>query len=316
VFFFLLLAGTAISLKNYHVRRFEYEAADDLRGAVAAIDAHLGPRDAVLINAGYLYPAFEIYWPDDIGWMGRLSEYPPEAAGDGPVVVQTGFVDGDPDIGWGDPASDFYAISREETEARLQQLFEDHNTVWLLRGYDTVNDPEGVIRAWLEAHGELIYDQVFPGLTYVRVQGWRTAPVREGKPLLPPETPLTAAFEDGIRLIGYDMTPAAPAPDQTLRLTLYWQADATPARSYKAFVHWLTDDWQQIAQDDELPGLGALPTGGWRAGQVVEPSFVLHPPAGLAPGAYSIVTGFYDAETGAGLPLTDGGDKVTLWEAK
>ncbi len=315
-FLFLLLAGAAISLKNYHTSRFEYEAADDLRGAVAAIDDHLGPRDAVLINAGYLYPAFLNYWPDAIGWMGRLSEYPPDAADEGPVVALAGFVDGDPDIGWGDPASDFYAISRAETEARLQQLFEDHNTVWLLRGYDTVNDPDGVIRAWLEAHGELIYDQVFPGLTYVRVQGWRTAPVRDGNPLQPPRHPLTADFEDSIRLIGYDMSPDAPQPDRTLRLTLYWQAQTTPSRSYKAFVHWLTADWQMIAQDDELPGYGALPTDAWRPGQTVESNFVLHPPAGLTPGDYRLVTGFYDAETGAGLALTNGESQVTLWEGR
>ena len=146
--FFLLVAGSLISLKHYHTRRFEYEAADDLRGAVLAIHQRLGPRDAVLINAGYLYPAFLTYWPGPIGWMGRLSEYPPPGAhvGEGPMVVLTGFVDGDPDIGWGDPESDFYAISRAETEARLLRLFGDVNTVWLLRGYDTVNDPEGVIR--------------------------------------------------------------------------------------------------------------------------------------------------------------------------
>ncbi len=315
-FLFLLLAGAAISLRNYHTRRFEYEAADDLRGAMTAIDDHLGPRDAVLIDAGYLYPAFLNYWPDAIGWMGRLSEYPPEAAGEGPAVALAGFVDGDPDIGWGDPASDFYAISRAETVARLQQLFEDHNTVWLLRGYDTVNDPEGVIRAWLEAHGELIYDQVFPGLTYVRVQGWRTAPVRDGLPLQPPRHPLTADFEDGIRLIGYDISPDAPQPDRTLRLTLYWQAQATPSRSYKAFVHWLTADWQMIAQDDELPGYGALPTDAWQPGQIVESNFVLPPPAGLAPGDYRLVTGFYDAETGAGLALTNGESQVTLWDGR
>ncbi len=316
VFLVLLLAGAAISLKNYHARRFEYEAADDLRGAVAAIDDHLGPRDAVLIDAGYLYPAFLAYWPHATGWMGRLNEYPPATASEGPEVALAGFVDGDPDIGWGDPASDFYAISRAETEARLQRLFEDHNTVWLLRGYDTVNDPQGVIRAWLEGHGELIYDQVFPGLTYVRVQGWRTAPVRDGFPLQPPQHPLTANFEDGIRLIGYDISPDAPQPDRTLRLTLYWQVQAAPVRSYKAFVHLLDADWNMLAQDDEIPGFGALPTDVWQPGQIVESNFVLRPPAGLTPGDYRLITGFYDAETGAGLALGDGSGQVTLWEGR
>ena len=311
--FFLIVAGSLISLKNYHARRFDYEAADDLRGAVHDIYGKLGPRDAVLINAGYLYPAFLIYWPDDIGWLGRLSAYPPpeEDASAGPTVVMTGFVDGDPDIGWGLPESDFFAMSREETEARLLALFENHNTVWLLRGYDTVNDPQGVIRDWLEDHGELIYDQVYPGLTYVRVQAWRTAPVREGLPLLPPRHPLDARFEDGIRFLGYDMTPPSPQPGKALRLTLYWRADRTPSRSYKAFVHLLTSDWQLLAQDDELPGFGALPTDGWTPGQVVESNFVLVPPQSL-PAETFLATGFYDPASGVRLPLDNGEDLVIL----
>jgi hypothetical protein len=313
VLFFLMVAGTFISLKNYHARRFTYEAADDLRGAVLAIYDRLGPRDAVLINAGYLYPAFLNYWPDDIGWLGRLSAYPPpaEAIDEGPVVVMTGFVDGDPDIGWGDPASDFFAISQEATEARLMALFEDHNTVWLLRGYDTVNDPQGTIRAWLEAHGQLIFDEVYPGLTHVRVQGWRTAPVRGGLPLLPPKQQQIAIFEDGIRLLGYDMTPDRPVAGEPLRLTLYWQADATPTASYKVFVHLLTPDWELLAQDDEFPGYGALPTEDWQPGQIVESNFVLFPPDELPAGAF-LATGFYDPATGQRLPLANGENLVRL----
>ena len=312
--FFLIIAGSLISLKHYHTRRFDYEAADDLRGAVQAIHARLGPRDAVLIDAGYLYPAFLNYWPDAIGWMGRLSAYPPPAdqAGEGPVVALAGFVDGDPDIGWGDPESDFYAIGREETEARLQKLFEDHNAVWVLRGYDTVNDPQGVIRAWLQAHGQLIYDQVFPGLTYVRVQGWRTAPVREDRPLLPPQRPLPAAFSDGIQLLGFDMMPNPPRGGEPLRLTLYWRAQARPTRSYKAFVHLLDGSWSLLAQDDELPGYGALPTDGWQPGQMVESNFVLFPPDVLPPNAF-LITGFYDPASGQRLPLTSGEEHVVLF---
>ena len=309
---FLFLSASAISLKHYHTQRFTYEAADDLRGAVTTIYRHLGPRDAVLIHAGYLYPAFVIYWPDAIGWMGRLSEYPPGQVGQGPVVVQTGFVDGDPDIGWGDPESDFYAMSRAETEARLTQLFQDHNTVWLLRGYDTVNDPQGVIRGWLEAHGQLIYDQVFPGLTYVRVQGWRTAPIRKGRPLWPPQHPQEVPFQDGITWVGFDMAPDPPQAGQPLRLTLYWRAREQPSRSYKAFVHWLGPGWQLLAQDDEIPGYGALPTDGWQPGQVVESNFVLFPPAELPAGTF-LATGFYDPTTTQRLSLSQGGDVAILW---
>ena len=38
--------------------------------------------------------------------------------------------------------------------------------------------------------------------------------------------------------------------------------------------------------------------------------------AGLAPGDYRLITGFYDAETGAGLALTSGESQVTLWEGE
>ncbi len=314
--FFLLVAGSFISLKHYHTRRFEYEASDDLRGAVLAIYERLGPRDAILIDAGYLYPAFLNYWPGPIGWMGRLSEYPPpaEAVGEGPVVALAGFVDGDPDIGWGDPESDFYAISREKTEARLMALFEDANAVWALRGYDTVNDPEGVIRAWLNDHGQLLYDQVFPGLTYVRAQGWRTAPVRGGLPLQPPQHPLTADFQDGIRLLGYDLSPdLGEIASSPMRLTLYWRADAAPSRAYKAFVHLLDADWNLLAQDDEIPGYGALPTDGWQPGQIVESNFVLTPPEVIPPGSF-LITGFYDPATGQRLPLVSGEEQVVLMQ--
>ncbi len=304
----LLLLGSGLSLRNYHTQRFQYEAADDLRGAIAALDDHLGPNDAILIDAGYLYPAFSYYWPGTVGWMGRLDDDPPAVPVQaGPVVALAGFVDGAPDIGWGDPSSDFYAISQQRTEAQLSQLFREHNMVWLLRGYDTVNDPNGVIRAWLENNAQLIYDQAFAGQTYVRVQGWQQAP-------LAPAIGLSVAFEDNIHLLGYDMVPIPPQPHQPLRLTLHWQATATPERSYKIFVHWLTADWQKIAQADLLPGFGALPTSSWPAGQPISSNFVLRAPAQLASGSYRIIAGLYDAETGAPLPLLSGETQVVLWE--
>ncbi len=316
LWFVLLLGASFISLRNYHVHRFDYEAADDLRGAVADIYKRMGPRDAILIDAGYLYPAFLNYWPGAVGWMGRLSAYPPphHQIGAGPIVVLAGFVDGDANIGWGDPQSDFYAISREETETRLLQLFADHNTVWVLRGYDTVNDPQGIIRAWLEQHGQRMYERVFPGLTYVRVQAWRTAPVRHGLPVLPPTRPLSVQFNDGIGLIGFDVSPNPPQAGDPLRLTLYWQAHSSPTKSYKAFVHLLDEQWEKLAQDDVLPGYGAMPTNQWVPGAIVETNFVLFPPAESHGKAFRLITGFYDSQTGERLLLQTGEDYALLMQ--
>lgn len=306
-----LIVASLVSLRNYSSHRFAYEAADDLRGAVAAIYDHLGPRDAVLINAGYLYPAFLYYWPDEVGWLGRLSDYPPpDPVAPGVLAVLSGHVDANADdIGGGDPASDFYAISSQETADRLSRLFDDANTVWLLRGYDTVNDPDGFIRAWLEEHGELIYDQVFPGSTFVRVQGWRTTQTpRQQLPAI--DYPLAVETAGGIRLLGFDL--AQVAPGQPLRVTLYWQRTGSIDHSWKVFNQLLGPDGVVVAQQDGYPGLGATPTSGWGPGEIVETTFVLDLPSNLPTGDYRLITGFYDEVSGARLPLAAGGDAVTL----
>ncbi len=311
----ILLVGAGASHRNYFNNRFAYEAADDLRGAVRFLYDHAGPSDAILVNAGYLYPALLHYWSGDIGWLGRLSDYPPAGVGEGPVVVLTGHVDGDPGIGWGDPASDFYAIPHDETAARLDKLFANADTVWELRGYDTVNDPTGFIRSWLAAHGDPYFDQAVPGQTFARVQAWRTSPrPRSQQPDI--QHPRAATFgtveSPLIHLLGYDLAPVAPHPGDALRLTLYWQAAGPIDRSYKVFNQLVASDGSVVAQNDAIPGLGAYPTQLWQPGEFMESSFVLPLPAVLPPGPYRLITGFYDEATGVRLPLANGDDHVDL----
>ncbi len=312
-FLLVVLVPTARSLQNYLGNRYAYEAADDLRGAVQRIAAQLGPRDAILVDAGYLYPALLVYWPEDIGWLGRLSEYPPQPMppAQGPAVITVGHIDGDPSIGWGDPASDFYAIDHATAAAKLAQLFHDVNTVWLLRGYDTVNDPHGFVRQWLQDHGVLLHDELFAGSTYVRVQGWRTT---TGPRTVAPafDHAQTTSFGDGITLLGYDLAPARPQPGRYLRLTLYWQAQSPPTRSWKVFNQLIDEQWQVLAQADALPLNGIHPTDQWQAGEVVESTFVLTVPDPLPAGELRLISGFYNESNGARLPLAAGGDFVVL----
>ncbi len=46
--------------------------------------------------------------------------------------------------------------------------------MWVYRIYDTVTDPSGFVRTWLEAHGQKFEDQVFTGESQLRVQGYLT----------------------------------------------------------------------------------------------------------------------------------------------
>ncbi len=306
---FALLFFSILSLRNYVTNRYAYEAADDLRGAVHFLSDHVGPRDAIVIDAGYLYPALLYYWPGDIGWLGRLSDYPPPRVDGAPPVILSGHIDGDPSIGWGDSQSDFYPISRQQTADRLAQLFADFDAVWLLRVYDTVNDPTGFIRAWLSEHGDPFIDQVFRGNAYARVQAWRTS---TSPRMQPPHIgqPLVADFTGGIRLLGYDLAPAQAG--QSLRLALYWQRSGPIARPWKVFNQLLGPTGQIVAQNDAQPGLGAYPTDHWQPDEIVTSAFVLPLPPDLPPGNYQLLTGFYDEHSGERLLLAGSRDAVTL----
>ncbi|MCO6453625.1 MAG: glycosyltransferase family 39 protein [Caldilineales bacterium] len=307
----VMVAGTGVSYRNYFQHRFDYESADDLRGAVGIIAANLGPDDAILVNAGYLYPALLYYWPGKIGWLGRLNDWSGDEnrASNGPAVVLTGHVNGDPDIGWGDPESDFFAMSEQETAAKLGELFQNFNTIWLLRGYDTVNDPDGFIRNWLDEHGDNYFDQVFPGQSFVRAQAWRTGSAAARAS----ELGTTERIDfDNIRWLGVDISPNSPQSGQPLRLTHYWQATGPIDRGYKVFNQLLDANDTVVAQKDGLPNLGAFPTDRWSPGQIMETTFVLALPPDLPSGEYRLVSGWYDENTGERLPRQDGGDSVSI----
>ena len=115
-----------------------------------------------------------------------------------------------------------------------------------------------------------------------------------------------------MRLLGYDLAPAASHPGDALRLTLYWQAAGPIDRSYKIFNQLVAAGGGIIAQNDAIPGLGAYPTQIWQPGETMESSFVLPLPADLPSGPYRLITGFYDEANGVRLPLTNGDDHVEL----
>ena len=97
---------------------------------------------------------------------------------------------------------------------------------------------------------------------------------------------------------------------QPLRLTLVWQSRAVTTSSYKAFVHVLDDTSHVLAQQDDVPGAGAMPTTLWLPGQVIVDPYNVPLPAHLPPGA-QLEVGLYDAASGQRVPLA-GGDRMLL----
>lgn len=322
----LAVAAAALALVGaslFSLRQFwndSHYAADDYRSAVRYIARRLGPNDAVLINAGYVYPAFLYYYRGPIAWRGRLTDYPATGVDGhhGAVIVQTGTIDGPPNLGWGSHASDFYAISRAEAAIALERLFAHHERVWMLRAYDTVTDPQGFVRAWLEEHGLLLDDWVVAGEANARVQGWRTHRAPQTTALAPPY-PLDIRFGARImRLLGCDGCLGPVMAGDDIPLSLYWRREAAPgsptAIDYSVSVGLYNARGRRLAQYDEQPGAPLYPTSRWAQGEVMAQPLRLPVPLGTPPGTYTIEVTVYNPANGAPLAITgaEAGNRARL----
>ena len=107
-----------------------------------------------------------------------------------------------------------------------------------------------------------------------------------------------------IDLVGSTLlTPEVQAGD-SLVLSLYWRANASPELDYTIFVHVLDAAGNFVTQEDTMPADGAAPTSRWKPGEFVEDFHSLTLPEDMPPGEYHILVGMYDFQTGARLPVT------------
>jgi len=306
---------SGVSIHAYHTDpRY---ASDDQRGAVRFLSEQWRPGDAILVNAGYAYTALETYWEGvPIAWRGRLvgdGVAPWEGMSvRGPVVVQTGSVDGAASLGWGDLESDFYAMSRAETSDALERLFADFDRVWVYRIYDTVTDGDGFIRGWLDSHGTKFQDLVFTGESNLRVQGF----VTDHDPLLGTESRERDSLVDGsLGLVADLKPPSAVEVGGLLDLALVWEVGAQPADGIILFAGLFDATGRRWAQTDERPMGPLYPTQAWTVGSRVRTPLRLRVPPGTPPGTYRLEVGWYSFVDGqpAWLPWTSG-DLLTLGE--
>jgi len=302
-----LLLAAAIGYSDYNFWFDPRYAHDDLRGAVRYIAEHARPGDAILINAGYTYVAFDYYFDQPVAWRGRLTEYPPRDLSlgtiqrlidqrAGAIVLQTGSIGGSASLGWGSPESDFYATTADETRAALDRVFALHPRVWMLRLYDTVVDPDGVIRDYLATRGRIIDDQQFAGESFTRVQGYLTT-----------RAPLTA-LPDGatrrevllgnrIALLGFEPASAAVRAGAPLDVDLYWQTREPTNIDQYLYVGLFTVDGKPVASTDEVPLGNALGTSRWSPGEILREPVRLTVPANVAPGDYVLRVALYNPLT-------------------
>lgn len=114
--------------------------------------------------------------------------------------------------------------------------------------------------------------------------------------------PQNTYLGDHITLLGYDIAPRQVHPGQTIHLTLYWQATAPISHSYTVFTHLISPDGELVAQQDNMPVNGTVPTTCWRPGEIIVDRYEITAPAEVPPGNYRLDTGLYRWQTGERLP--------------
>lgn len=312
-----ILFGALIAASGWGLHEFwtnPLYRADDHRGAVAELAARWRPGDAVLVNAGWAYTALAVYWPATPTPSGaqpatlparrRLIDY---AQIDAPVEPQRPFlllggsVDGPPGLGWGLAESDFYAISQAENQAALETVAARHPRLWHYRLYDTVSDPDGAIRTWLDTRTIQLLDQPYPGRDYLRVQLFETAAKNDPAFCPQADAPL-AHFGPGVHLLGAAILPDNQA-GASLYATLCWavdpEIDGEALRTSLRLYQGSGPDAYLIAQQDEAPFFNM-------ATRKIHPTPLALPlPDTVAPGSYRLELIVYDGRTGEPLPIDD-----------
>jgi hypothetical protein len=131
--------------------------------------------------------------------------------------------------------------------------------------------------------------------------------------------PWEANLGGQVRFLGYDLDAISARPDDTLHLTLYWQALTEMDESYTVFTHLLDKDNLIWGQRDNLPAGGTLPTSCWLKDEIIVDEYDIPVQPDASPGQYVIAIGMYQLETMQRLPVIDQegqivGDRVLLEE--
>lgn len=255
-------------------RDFEFvgEVGDGIGLVKARLSAALLPQD------GWLKA--ELVWGSrgipEWDWLARLALVSPSGA-----AVQR--VDFEPCAGW--PASQWGAdsVARGHGSLRVDPFIEGGTYTVTVR----LVDP---------ATGALAGQPLSVG--HVEVQAIERVFERPAV-----EVPIGVLFDDALRLVGYDVGQGAGA----LHLTLHWRAERRMDVAYKFFVHVLDPGTGElVAQADVMPRDWGYPTNWWEKGEYVSDQITLSV-SGVPPGAYRVMIGVYDPETGARLPVAEPG---------
>jgi hypothetical protein len=194
----------------------------------------------------------------------------------------------------------------------LEGALSAHRRLWLVTAGIQPADPTNGVEEWLAEHAFKASDEWYGDFRLCLY----------GSPGgLSELIPLDIRLGPDVSLRGYQIVSQSVSPGQILSLSLDWQALAQLDRNYKVFVQLLSSEGQLVAQRDGQPLDGFRPTSIWRRSQEITDRYGLLLPDTLPPGAYQLVVGMYDGETGqrlkvSGRSVPAGADVVPLTEIR
>jgi hypothetical protein len=277
------LAGNLASLdRAWTLPEFR---ADDLRGAVGELADRWLPGDVVFANAGYTYTTLEYYWPDPGILVQRVTDYADAQAASGPVILQGGSLGADPGLGWGHPDSDFYATTPGEMTAGLQRALAANRRLWVFRLYDTVTDPSGALRSWLDDTLVQTADIPIAGPSYGRLQAFVPALI---------DLPCT----DPLDWEGHVATCAEVGAPERGRVPVYLHAQRLPASGEQIVHYTLRLSDASGATRAQTDGALVLDAPSRQSPLVILNPLGLRLPDDAEPGEYTVLLGLYSLPEG------------------
>ncbi len=190
--------------------------------------------------------------------------------------------------------------------------------VWLfLTPFATLGAAHGLDRLHMRpAHAFLVFSLlavqllIFNAFLRVVNTGLYDPPNRQ-RITSPPTVPFPqkALLGDRIAFLGYDVGSTRVKRGETMHLTLYWQPTESISQPYTVFTHLVGSDGQLMAQQDNMPVKGKVPTTCWMPGEVIVDPYDITVDTDISPVRHRLETGLYLWTTGE--RLTTEGEGAT-----
>ena len=132
-------------------------------------------------------------------------------------------------------------------------------------------------------------------------------------PAAAPDTKLDLFFAgEPFSLTGFSLQSDHVQAGEDVLLTRFWHASGPAQYPYTIFTHLTDDSGNLLAQKDSWPVNGQWPPTCWQSGEQIIDQVIITLPPDLPAGSYILLTGLYDSQTGARVPLVGGSDSVIL----